>query len=349
MDHHSPQSIRDGARASPVHAANEWDPLREVVVGVAHGAMFPAEDTAMVRATMPREHWSRFVPGNPFPAEVVHAAEQELDQLATLLTERGVRVHRPLSLDWAALGGYSSAMPRDGLFVTGERIIEAPMAWRSRRREHDAYLPLVQRLVKEGARWLPAGVDRETSGLLDGAGSRDGWVINNTRPAWDAADFLRLGEVVLGQLSHVTNPSGVAHLQERLGPEHRVHLVGPDDPHAMHIDATLCPLREGLALYNPERIAPHQLRRSPLRDWHLVAAPPPTPRSWPPLFMTSAWVHMNLLVVGPDQVVVEAADDAMADLLGGLGFTPLRCPFQHVQSLGGSFHCATLDLRRHDG
>ena len=31
------------------------------------------------------------------------------------------------------------------------------------------------------------------------------WAINNVRPAFDAADFLRFGETIVGQLSDVTN------------------------------------------------------------------------------------------------------------------------------------------------
>ncbi|MCA6091399.1 hypothetical protein LE181_04330 [Streptomyces sp. SCA3-4] len=36
----------------------------------------------------------------------------------------------------------------------------------------------------------------------------------------------------------------------------------------------------------------------------------------------------------------------MAELLRSLGFEAIPCPFQHVQSLGGSFPCATPDIRR---
>jgi glycine amidinotransferase len=28
------------------------------------------------------------------------------------------------------------------------------------------------------------------------------------------------------------------------------------------------------------------------------------------------------------------------------GFTPIPCNFRHFNSFGGSFHCATLDVRR---
>lgn len=249
-----------------VGACDEWSPLREVVVGTAYGAMFPAEGRRMVEATMPREHWAEFRPDHPFPPWIVEAAEQELQALAGLLEGMGCVVHRPRRVPWSGLGGYCAAMPRDALLVMGDRVVEAPMAWRSRRHELLAYWPLLQQLRRSGADWMPAevdlGVDPLDGGPSTGAGR---WVIGEGRPAWDAADFLRLGpHTVVGQLSHVTNRSGVAHLRARLGPGVSVHLLPVDDPHAMHIDATLCPLREGLALYNPERIDPALLAGGPL-------------------------------------------------------------------------------------
>ncbi|MFD8984519.1 amidinotransferase [Streptomyces sp. NPDC059564] len=331
-----------------VDACDEWSPLREVLVGTAYGAMFPAEDRRMVEATMPREHWDEFRPGHPFPPRIVEDAERELQALAELLEELGCRVHRPRQVQWSGLGGYSAAMPRDALLVMGDAIVEASMAWRSRRHELLAYWPLVRQCRRDGARWLPSAVDLNVDPV--GAGpplALDGWVIGDARPAWDAADFLRLGpRTLIGQLSHVTNRSGVEDLRERLGGDVQVHLVRPDDPHAMHIDATLCPLREGLVLYNPDRIDPAALAGTPMADWELVPAPHPDPRTTPPLYMTSAWLSMNLLVVDGQHVLVEASDDKLQTLLAELGFTPLPLPFRNVQALGGSFHCATLDLHR---
>ncbi|MEV6946760.1 amidinotransferase [Streptomyces sp. NPDC051172] len=330
-----------------VGACDEWSPLRESVVGIAYGAMFPAEDRGMVEATMPREHWDEFRPGHPFPPWIVEAAEQELQTLAELLEGMGCVVHRPHRVPWSELGGYCAAMPRDALLVMGDRVVEAPMAWRSRRRELLAYRPLLQQLRRSGARWLRSEVDLRVDPLDGGPSSLGRWAIGDARPAWDAADFLRLGpDTVVGQLSHVTNRSGVAHLRARLGAGVSVYLLPVRDPHAMHIDATLCPLREGLALYNPERIDPALLADGPLGGWELVPAPFPDARDDPPLYMTSPWVSMNLLVVDHQHVLVEARDEKLQALLDSYGMTPLPLPFRNVQALGGSFHCATLDLRR---
>ena len=56
---------------------------------------------------------------------------------------------------------------------------------------------------------------------------------------------------------------------------------------------------------------------------------------------------MNILVLDPNCVVVEAEDDDLCALLESYSFRTIRVPFQHVHSLGGSFHCATYVPPRH--
>ena len=47
-----------------------------------------------------------------------------------------------------------------------------------------------------------------------------------------------------------------------------------------------------------------------------------------------------------ERVVVEAGDERTAGWYEELGMESIRCPFQHVNSIGGSMHCATVDLVR---
>ncbi|MCA1634361.1 MAG: amidinotransferase, partial [Acidobacteria bacterium] len=39
-------------------------------------------------------------------------------------------------------------------------------------------------------------------------------------------------------------------------------------------------------------------------------------------------------------------DEPMISALKKWGFTPIPCNFRNFNSFGGSFHCATLDVRR---
>jgi len=55
---------------------------------------------------------------------------------------------------------------------------------------------------------------------------------------------------------------------------------------------------------------------------------------------------MNILMLDEERVVVERQDEPMIGLLKRWGFKPIPCSFRSFNSFGGSFHCATLDIRR---
>lgn len=336
-----------------VQADDEWSPLKAVIVGRAGRACFPAAHPAMIEATMPEAHVHRFKPGTIFPKTIIAKAEAELDSFAAILEAEGIRVYRPPSgIDWLAENGYTGAMPRDGLISVGNTLIEAPFAWSCRSREIElAYGAILKDLVLEdNCAYIvrrPAETFADTL-LHDGSDEKNPWVINNSRPAFDAADFMRFGKVILGQYSHVTNQAGVDYLQRHVPVGYRIEMLDVDDPNAMHIDATILPLRKGLLVYSPKKVTEAALRaHEVLADWDLVPYPfvPQAPES-PPLYMTSPWLSLNALVLDDKRVVVEASDKKTAEWYEQLGMECIRCPFKHVNSIGGSFHCATVDLVR---
>ncbi|RYP90233.1 hypothetical protein DL770_003654 [Monosporascus sp. CRB-9-2] len=346
---------------SLVWADDEWSPLQAVIVGRAEGSAFPSEPTHMMEATMPSEHIANFHPLTPFPAKILTKAQEELDYFATLLQEQGIRVYRPKKCNWLKVGGYTGAMPRDGLMTVGSTIIEAPFAWRCRRHEINlAFSDILSELSSSGSvRICRAPLITGHDTLYDGVGG-DGaavgekrghrWAINNSRPAFDTADFMRFGKTIIGQLSHVTNHRGVKYLQVMVPEGYTVELLNTTDEHAMHIDATLLPLRKGLMVYHPERVTEHELRRHEVfRDWELHAYPfalRPRGSQSPPLYMCSPWLVLNALSLDGKRIIVEASETQFASWLKKRGLEPIMCPFQHVNSIGGSFHCATVDLVR---
>ncbi|KMU80267.1 glycine amidinotransferase [Coccidioides immitis RMSCC 3703] len=175
------------------------------------------------------------------------------------------------------------------------------------------------------------------------------WAINNTRPSFDTADFMRFGKVIIGQLSNVTNMKGVEYLRSVIPEGYTVEILQTDDPHAMHIDATILPLRNKLMVYHPERVTEKALRQHAVfEDWELYAYPfTPEQKDGPPLYMTSPWLVLNALSLDENRIMVEAKDTVFASWVKEkFGMEPIMCPFQHVNSIGGSFHCATVDLVR---
>ncbi|KAF7590392.1 hypothetical protein BBP40_002893 [Aspergillus hancockii] len=339
-----------------VHADDEWSPLKAVIVGRAGRACFPSAPLPMIQATMPAAHVHRFKPHSPFPEKLISKAETELDQFAAILEAEGIKVYRPpTGIDWLAEGGYTGAMPRDGLMSVKNVLIEACFAWSCRSREIEiAYSSILNDVAKDSRVTI---VQRPKSSfadalLLDDGTKKEPWVINNSRPAFDTADFMRFGTTIIGQYSHVTNQAGVDHIQQHLPEGYRIEMLEVDDPSAMHIDATILPLREGLLVYNPKKVTVASLRRhAVLANWDLHPYPFIPQERQPheaPLYMTSPWLCLNALVLDGKRVVVEASDFKTIQFYESLGMQCIPCPFTHVNSIGGSFHCATVDLVRDD-
>ncbi|PLB53736.1 lysine amidinotransferase [Aspergillus steynii IBT 23096] len=335
-----------------VQADDEWSPLRSVIVGRAGKACFPNAPPAMIEATMPSHHVHHFKPRRPFDQKLIAKAEAELDYFAAILQAEGVRVYRPpAGVNWLDVDGYTGAMPRDGLMSVQNTLIEACFAWPCRDQEIEiAYEFILSELAQDSRVEIirrPPHTLADT--LLDEDGSQPSpWVINNSRPAFDTADFLRFGKTILGQLSHVTNQAGVEYIQRSLPAGYQIEIIEVDDPHAMHIDATILPLREGLLVYNPRKVTEEALRKhAVLADWDLRPYPftPKEPED-PPLYMTSPYLSLNALVLDGKRVVVESSDQQTAMFYESLGMECILCPFRHVNSIGGSFHCATVDLVR---
>lgn len=354
-------------------ADNEWSSLKAVIVGRAEHSAFPSEPHHMIAATMPAEHAAEFRPFNPFPATTVAKAQWELDNFASLLENHGVRVYRPKEIKWLEAGGYTGAMPRDGLMTIGNTLVEAHFAWGCRKHEVELGYSDILNQIRRGsgvARIYRAPVIKGHDSIYDGVcdlnkrngdsphiGTGDGvglkWAINNSRPAFDTADFLRFGKTIIGQLSHVTNYKGVQYLRAIIPEGYTIEILRTTDKHAMHIDATILPLREGLLVYNPERVTEEELRRHNIfasDDWELHPYPYPPQRHGDrcsPLYMCSPWLVLNALSLDERRIFVEENDTQFAEWVKcKFNMEPILCPFQHVNSLGGSFHCATVDLVR---
>lgn len=341
-----------------VNSYNEWDPLEEVIVGIVDNASFPPWHITL-EATLPHNQCETFRrnAGKPFPAERIEAARKELEEFVHILEGEGVRVRRPTpvnhlqpygGLGWASTGLYD-AMPRDVLLVIGDEIIECPLAWRSRYFGISAYKPLLKEYFRAGGRWSAAPkpdltddqYNYEWKELRPGEPTR--YVITEFEPTFDAADFIRCGRDIFAQKSNVTNEFGIEWLRRHLGDEYRIHVFEFDDPHPMHIDATLVPMAPGKLLINPERV-----REVPkiFKGWDVFRAPSPCIPDDHTLYMTSKWINMNILSLDERRVVVERQDAPMIAALKKWGFTPVPCNFRNFNSFGGSFHCATLDVRR---
>lgn len=352
--------------ACPVNSYNGWDPLEEVIVGRIDGSTVPPAHVS-VTFNIPRKAalLLRFFGGRRYPSFLMRRAQEQLDGFVQALEARGVSVRRPDPMplsrryrtpDWSSRG-FSLACPRDGFIVIGDEIIETPMAWRCRYFEPHAYRRLFKDYFRRGARWTAAPRPQLTDELyvhdysVPSAGDPMRYVITEFEPVFDAADFIRCGRDIFVQRSNVTNASGIEWMRRHLGERYRVHEIETLCRTPMHIDSTFMPLRPGKLLINPAYIDP-KLLPPMFRSWDVIVAPQPDPIPGMTLkycSMTSPWISLNVLMLDEQRVFVEHSQKGMIRTLERHGFEPIPIPFSEYLPFGGSFHCATLDVRRRGG
>ncbi len=337
---------------SMVRAHNEWDSLEEVIIGRVEGAQFPqaGKDLFAIDASVYRS--ADCVPSGPLPRRVVEETAEDLDRLSEALTGLGITVRRPDVTDHAASfgtpewtsDGLYNYCPRDVLLAIGDTIIETPMVLRSRFFEPFAYKYLLLEYFESGARWLSAPKPRLADELYDPtapAGAR----LHNLEPVFDAANILKFGTDILYLVSDSGNELGGRWLQSALGPAYKVHAC-----HGLyastHVDSTIVPIRPGLVLLNPARVNEKNMPDL-LRSWDVIWAPEMIDIGYVGAHpYCSTWIGMNLLVLRPDLVVADERQPGLIAELerNGVNVLPLR--LTHSRSLGGSFHCVSLDVRR---
>lgn len=338
---------------SLVSVHNEWDPLEEIIVGTAIGARIPLQDRGLFAVSY-ADFYDRpeQIPSGAYCERVIQETEEDLEELTAELRKLGIVVRRPDPIDyshvvstpdWKSDGMYSYC-PRDLLLAIGDTVIETPMPLRSRFLESAAYKSILVEYLESGSRWLSAPKPRllDSMYVIPESGSPR---LSESEPAFDAANVLRSGRDLIYLVSCSGNRIGGRWLQSVLGRDYRVHLC-EDLYDSTHLDTTITLLRPGLALVNPERVSSSNLP-PPLRSWDLIQCPQMVDGGFvgeQPY--TSLWIGMNLLMIRPDLALVDKNQTPLIRALEKHAIEVLAMPLRHARTLGGSFHCVTLDVRR---
>ncbi|XP_062506160.1 glycine amidinotransferase, mitochondrial-like [Corticium candelabrum] len=350
----------------PVNSHNEWGHLEEIIVGRVEGARVPPF-TSEVKATTYDKWWPFYQnhAGESFPSPHLAKAEAEVGEFCRVLEHEGVTVRRPdlqdqsfvySTPDFTSSGMYC-AMPRDIILTVGNELIEAPMAWRSRFFEYRCYRSLMKEYFQKGAKWTTAPKPFMSDELYDhdypissvedrhSLAAEGKFVTTEFEPCFDAADFMRCGRDIFAQRSQVTNKFGIEWLRRHLGDDYRVHELSFRDPNPMHVDATLLAIRPGIVLSNPDRPC-HQIDIFEKAGWKVVHPPQPVMPDSHPLWMSSKWLSMNVLMLDENRVIVSAKEYPIHKMFESLGIECIKVDLRFANSLGGGFHCWTADVKR---
>jgi glycine amidinotransferase len=337
---------------SLVNVHNEWDPIEEMLVGSPLHAVMPFEDKgfqAIQNASY--DLFDALLPG-PIPDKIIEETEEDIQIFILELQKARIKVRRPepikfeekfKTLDWES-EHYFSYCPRDILLAIGETIIETPNVFRSRYFETVGYKDILIDYMNSGSKWIAAPKPR----LLDSIYNRDNphqSALKNLEPVFDAANILRMGKDIIYLVSDSGNELGHKWLQGVLGEKYRVHPC-QNLYSSMHIDSTISLLKPGLALLNPSRVREDNLP-APLKNWDHLICPEMFAYQYSDLgSFSTPWLGMNLLMLAPDLAVVDKHQLPLIKLLEKNGINTIPLALRHGRTLGGGFHCISLDVRR---
>jgi N-dimethylarginine dimethylaminohydrolase len=316
---------------------NEWSTLKRVIVGVADNAIIPEIDLSIRTVNYADVADIAQIPTGRYPQQVINEANEDLTQFAKFLTNEGVTVVRPDVTQC----NYYNYCPRDSVFIHGDLTLATPMPLRAREDEYKAFRHHLSRVTTVDS-------DRPNSLYNSSCVSNpDVLALTEVEPSWDAANAIRANDDILYLVSNSGNMQGAKQLQSLLTSGERVHTLEGVYSY-MHIDSTIAFLREGLMLLNPSRIKDISMLPEPFRSWDYIWCPEPTDIGhYPGYCNASNWINMNLFSVNPNLVALEENQHSLRKELEKYKIDCAMLPMRQQRTLGGGFHCVTLDLERH--
>jgi len=304
-----------------INSCNEWDPLEKIIVGSATHANWPMTDPVFAEEARNSLWTETPAPSGPVPQFIVDEANRELDILCETLARYGAIVYRPKPMDFVAEKGMYNYCPRDRMLIAGNTLVDCNMMYPCRNQESKNYV----RLISEATNVFTMPRDQGMT--------------------LDAANICRLGDTWLFLESASGNREAYEWLCSKF-PKITIELVNFYS--GVHIDSTITPLREGLVMLNASRVTDENCPNA-LKDWEKiwVTEDQIVVQDFYQYPYASKWIAMNMLAVNPETVIIDAAQTQLITILKQHGIDSIPLTLSHSRTLGGGFHCVTLDTRRH--
>ena len=300
-----------------INSKNEWDSLRRVVVGCADYANWPVNDPVFKNENAKTTWKETPPPSGPVPQHIIDETNQDLDTLVQTLEQLHIEVLRPTDMNFQTHDGMYNYCPRDRLLIYGSTVIDPVMMYPCRDMEIQCYYDILEHVSTVE---MPRG---------------QGMIL-------DAANVLRLNDSML----YLESPSGNRAAHEWLCskfPDTKIETCSFYG--GVHIDSTVVPLREGLVMFNGARVNDSNCP-TVFKDWDKIYIDDTVPQEFYQYPFASKWIALNMLVIDPHTVIVDRNQPDLIRKLEQWHFTVIPLELRHSRTLGGGFHCVTLDLLR---
>lgn len=301
-----------------ISSSNEWGKLKSIVVGSATHANWPSNDSVFSQEHLKTLWHETPVPSGPVPQWIIDEANEDLNELAVVLTKLGIEVFRPNEMNFVEREGMYNYCPRDRLLIADSCVIDPAMMYPCRNQEI------------------------ETLDFVLGSASAVMPMPRKQGMVMDAANICRLGKTWLYLLSDSGNQLALDWLRKKLP---HINIEACNFYNGVHIDSTIVPLREGFVVLNASRVTPDNCPKA-FDGWTKLWVTDVEAQSFHEYPYASKWIGLNMLSIDPNTVIIDKAQYRLIEDLEKAGFTTIPMQLRHSRTLGGGFHCVTLDLVR---
>jgi scyllo-inosamine-4-phosphate amidinotransferase 1 len=303
-----------------IYTVNEWDPLEEIIIGSAEHANWPSTDPVFANESKKTTWHQTSVPQGAVSQSIIDQTNRELDILCETIVRYGATVRRPKPMNFVEVEGMYNYCPRDRILIWKDTLVDVNMMYPCRNQEIANYSHVLENA--RGVLTMP----RDQGMILD------------------AANVCRLGDTWL----FLQSPSGNLVAYDWLcGKFPQVNIELCNFYSGVHIDSTVVPLREGLVLLNASRVNKDNCPRA-FDYWEKIWVTEDmiVPQDFYQYPYASKWIALNMLVLDPETVILDKAQSQLITLLKKHGIDSIPLTLSHSRTLGGGFHCVSLDLRR---
>lgn len=358
-----------------IFSENEWDPLKEVIIGNTFDTFVFNVDLSFKLFFKDNHGWG-FQPGFRKNIQIkkkyIDELNEDIDGFIQVLKKENIKIHRPKKLNNISKrdngqGWKSDQIPalnvRDQTIIIGDTIVETSPSQRCRYFEGELLADIFEsadgnilRMPKSNMR--DENFDEEYKIHLHDLtvyeknlkyGDTDK-LTKNIPPELemmiDGANCVRFGKDILINIANRTQYLGFLWLKENF-PERNWHVLYAVSNN--HLDSFIVPLCEGVLLLRNSSI----IKQLPdfLKDWKIIFSPEPNENQFPvyedeDLILTSPYIDMNVLSLDGNKIICNSLFPELSELLYKEGFDPINVQHRHRRIFGGGFHCFSLDLLR---
>ncbi|XP_048375715.1 glycine amidinotransferase, mitochondrial [Sphaerodactylus townsendi] len=295
----------------PVCSHNEWDLLEEVIVGRAENACVPPFSVE-VKANTYEKYWGFYQKhgGQSFPQDHVQKAIAEIEEMCNILKMEGVVVKRPEPLDWSVK--YKTPdFESTGMYAAMPR---------------DILLVIGNEIIEAPMAWRARFFEYRAYRPIIKDYFRRG-------AKWTTAPKPTMADELYDQ----DYPIRTVEDRHRLAAQGKF-VTTEFEPCFDAADF----IRAGRDIF----VQRSQIELFKKAGWSVVRPPSPLIPDDHPLWMSSKWLSMNVLMLDEKRVMVDTNEIPIQKMFESLGISTVKVNIRYANSLGGGFHCWTCDVRR---